>query len=380
MPEKKIDNKTLILKIEKAMKDLDIDISVFPQICADTAREAELYITQVLFEYADANRKIVLDDGRGSSDLQTLIEGISDKRVKFLEEVISKTIEKINSTIASPLWFGDHDSFNNQIDKIRKNVSTIKSESDDNIEVANKLRKELSTAAETIKRLERTNRREQFRFPFKVLIWGVPIVAGIFISDKFSMILNFLFVFLLIAIAVGSYLMLRIFKFDEPTKSNFSINIRILKRFSDRVFPPFFIALLGFFVLFIIMLPIDKHFARKPLVLTIGSFQNEVIKNDKFKIPFSIKYTKSELIYDVSLSVSAGGLEVENSETKFHAIGNEERKGQIVIFVPKDVPNGKYLVDISCSFKGGYSINLPAIRESARDFKTVKKYTSVSVK
>ena len=124
---------------------------------------------------------------------------------------------------------------------------------------------------------------------------------------------------------------------------------------------------------------IDKQFARKPLVLTIGSFQNEVVKNNKFNIPFSIKYTKSELIYDVSLSVSASGLTVENSENKFPAIGNEERKGEIVIFVPKDVPNGKYLVEISCSFKGGYSLNLPLTR-TARALKTVKTFTNVSVK
>jgi len=78
--------------------------------------------------------------------------------------------------------------------------------------------------------------------------------------------------------------------------------------------------------------------------------------------------------------VSASGLEVENNETKFHAIGNEERKGQIVIFVPKDVTNGKYLVEISCSFKGGYSLNFPLTRKSARELKKIKKSTNVSVK
>ena len=127
------------------------------------------------------------------------------------------------------------------------------------------------------------------------------------------------------------------------------------------------------------MRPIDLHLAKKPLVLTIGSFQDEVVNNDKFSIPYSIKYTKSELIFDVLLSVSASGLEVENNETKFYVIGGEEKKGQIIIFVPKDVPNGKYLVEISCSFKGGYSLNWP-LHRTARALKTVKTSTNVSVK
>ena len=345
MPDQQIDNKRLIAKIDKAINELEADISLMSTDSPSAASEAKVFSDQVRTSYADATRRIILGDERGSSDLETLIESISEKRVGLLSTVLSNVTERVRAAVTNPFWFGDQHSFLDQLDGIQKDISKLQSGIDDRAELANSLREQLSKVLHLVKRLERQKRRVQYMIPLRVLLWETPIFIGIVFSGRLSWTQNLLLAGLFLAVAIASFVVIKRLKLEKPIKFSPKSVTRLPRL---RLLVVVYLLVIIPVFLYPILPP---YIMKRPLHLNIGPLPTPVAQGSDLELPYSIRYASQEMIFDVNLTVDAPGL-LPDGFPFYSALSDQEEIGKIHITIPPNIPDGVYPIKVTCSFRG----------------------------
>lgn len=339
MADKPIDNQRLVAKIDKAISELETDIRLISIESPSVSSEAKAFSDQMRTNYADATRRIVLGDERGSSDLETILASISERRAKLLNAVLSNMTERVRATVTNPLWFGNQHSFLDQLEEINTYISKLQSEIDDSTELANGLREQVSKALDLAKRLEQERRRAQYRIPLRVLQWGIPILIGIFISGKFDLMGNLISTGVLLTVAIVSYIAVRGLKLERPIRLRFPVWRHI------GWFGTMGVVYIVVIVVVAVGMLLPDYLAERPLHLEIGPLPTTVAQGSEFELPYTIKYASQEMIFDVNLEVDAPGL-VPDKPVVYNALGDQEETGKIRIAVPQTIPDGPYPIKV----------------------------------
>ncbi len=354
MSDNTTDNKRLIAKVDKIIADLEADLAVMSNINSTNASHLRNTLNQLHIDYADATKRIILGDEQGSKDLEGIVNSVSERRARLLSLTVFDEMTNLRNNLGGFSLFGNTTSFIDQLDEIEgsnKSSANIV----DNTERANKLREQLTKISNLVKRLDREKNRAQYRVPFQIILWGIPIIAGFLVSDRFTWFHNFLFFLLLIAIAIIVGVFLRKRRFNSSTP------FRIFRMMPSREFIlTIFALILPFTVLIPIMYrEIHKEYTRyvstRAMELNIGSIENVYPVGSEIELPYSIRYAGEGVAFNVELAIDSPGLIPPDKPIIYNAINEEEQSGVIKVVVPETIPDGLYPIKIICSFRNKYS-------------------------
>ncbi len=356
MSDNAADNKRLIAKVDKIIADLEADLVSISNISPTNASDLRNLINQAHIDYADATKRIILGDEKGSKDLEDIVDSVSEKRARLLSSTVSDQMKSVRNSLGGISLFGNTTSFIDQLEEIEENNRSLANVAD-SIERANKLREQLIKISTLVKRLDREKNRAQYRVPFQIILWGIPIIAGFLVSDRFTLFHNFLFFLLLIAIAVIVGIFLKKRRFNNSTPSRI---FRIMRLRELSLFAPMIMIL-------IIVLPLTmgreiysiytEYVSTQAMQLSIGSIENVHQVGTEIELPYSVKYSGEGVAFNVSLSIDSPGLIPPDKPITYNAISEEEQSGIIKVVVPESIPDGIYPIKVICSFRNKYSSN-----------------------
>ena len=353
-----IDNKRLIARLDNALSELEEDLSLIATVAPERASEVTAFREQVKADYSDANRRIILGDEDGSADLEKLVESISERRINFLQASLSTVTSNLRNTVSSPLWFfGDHTSTLEQLDEIQERTRSILQDPEKDKSVrADELRQCLSDALDLIKRVDREKNRAQFRIPLQIVIWGIPIILGFTASRQFTGWQILTFTALLVVAAIITSFSLRRWRLGQPALFGRLGLQGVLKYVTPRSSSTLVMTLVSIMSLLFLSwllsgMFLPNHFATKPLQFHVGSIPDTVSPGQTVKVPVSVSYSSAEVIFDVEVTADAPGLIVTNQPISYPAVGSQEQTGELFLIVPDSIPEGKYPVELSCSFR-----------------------------
>lgn len=286
MANQPADNKRLIARLDKAISELETDISTVSTVHPDAASEAKAFLEQVRINYADATRRIILGDERGSSDLETLAASVAERRVRLLTEGISEVATGIRARINSwtAIWLRDRLSFYEQIDQVQKAVAELRSKVEDNTELANGLRKQFLELLDVVKRLEREKQGAQYKIPTMVIIWGIPILVSIIIGGKLNWIQSMIACGLLIVAAVISYVLIRHYRPEAPPRAPRGISFKMIWPGLSMVI---MVASMIYMVALLLWMVLPDYLVQKNIHLSLNPSADTVAQGSTFDVESS---------------------------------------------------------------------------------------------
>ena len=374
MANQPADNKRLIARLDKAISELETDISTVSTVHPDAASEAKAFLEQVRINYSDATRRIILGDERGSSDLETLAASVAERRVRLLTEGISEVATGIRARINSwtAIWLRDRLSFYEQIDQVQKAVAELRSKVKDNTELANELRKQFLELLDVVKRLEREKQGAQYGIPIKVVMWGIPILVSVIIGRKLNWIQSMIACGFLIFVAVISYVLIRHYRPEAPPRAPRGIRFEVEK---ITMFIALIIALLPA-VAFLLPEYLPDYLMRRDIHLHLDPSADTVAPGSTFDVEYSLQNTMKNPIFGVNLTADAPGLVLPDEAISYNVVGGgEEKTGKIPVEVPQDIPDGVYSIKIFCSFTAERDVFFFSVGERSYEVRRTIKVT-----
>jgi len=214
-------------------------------------------------------------------------------------------------------------------------------------ERAELLRHELTKIRELTGRIETTGRRAQYKVPFQILVWGVPIVIGVALSGKFTDWWIWL-TLIVIAVAMLSHFLLKDALIEKMKKMFSKIKLPTLRNLGSLIMPLIAIIISMGMVL---ATSIPDYLIRKAFDIQVTSAPIEVKTGSRYSIPFTVCFNKDDIAFDISIVLDSTAFESENSIFKFKAVNRQIQKDNILVKVPENLPPGQYMMKLMCSFK-----------------------------
>jgi hypothetical protein len=220
--------------------------------------------------------------------------------------------------------------------------------------------------------LQQSGQRAQYRVPVQILIWGAPVIVGVALSDKLSNNWVLWLSFGLLSIALLSHFMLREALRRRLKKMADTLSTGPIKKWGAIILPIFFTIVVMAGMSFIISWPENK--VKNAFEIEIGQTPSNVKPGAYFVIPFTLCFTGNTLAFDVGVLLDAAAFEVSEPEKSFRALGGTPVAENYQVHVPANLPPGKYMMQLICSFKSGKKVLFQ--QETLESF--IKK-TTVSV-
>jgi len=331
--------------LDQTIKHFESDLNFVSPLAANVAVNGQRALQQCMKDYSEITKRIALGDENGLKDLSSLNDEFSHARVNLLVQAAVESAAALKAKITSPLWFGDLNSFLDGIAQVQDTVANLQDKDLDFQEKAEQLRHELTKIRELTGRIETTGRRVQYKVPFQVLVWGVPIVIGVALSGKFADWWIWL-TLIMVIIAVLSHFLL---KEAEKTKKLLT-RIKVpTSRLWGSILPPLVGIVIS--VVMVISTSLPDYLIKKAFDIQTGTIPLNVKTGTSFVVPLSVSYNKDDIAFDININLDSTAFESDTPHIKFRALSRQPQTGNILIQVPTNLPPGQYMMKLMCSFK-----------------------------
>ena len=309
--------------------------------------------------YSETLKEAVLGKGNeATAALSELRNRLREARIRILSETVQDSTERIEKTIASPFWLGEQSTYLEDLDRIREKARNTSGS--DPQRILRQLTSCLGDIAHIRRQLDSDERRIRVRLPIQIILWGLPIIIGLWVSGKLSPGHKLLALGLLLAVALGSYISVRFRLFSRIS------GLRRLREVISRspyraltlIQVPVVIALL----MVLAGSPIDAFLIEHRMDLSLGPLQQPIARGSHVSVPYRVYYGSPTPALDVQLIFEAPGMDPALSETRLHAQTNSGAEtGAFDVSVPGDLPPGLYTMRLRADFTAGRILHLPNV-------------------
>ncbi|NKB88780.1 MAG: hypothetical protein GKS06_11220 [Acidobacteria bacterium] len=305
--------------------------------------------------YMERLKSLAIEPGEASRKrLGALSEELRQTRRGLLHEAVQVATQQLERRVSGPFWFGERAPHLAAIQRIRASVP--EGESMDGPGATGELRVLIAELGEITERLNLDEGSARVRVPLRIVFWSLPIIIGLWVSDRLSTTQNYSILALALAAAGSAYFLIR---FDFFTQS------RAVKWFRTRwkhtsiksivvlQLPLMLTAMLVSFaptadsMLVATRMKLDLP---EPLVLNRGTHA---------EVAYGLLHNGDSVALDVTLSVSAPGLTVADSVHEYNAVGSSGVQGRFGLTAPLDLPPGAYAVEFHILFRAQPWLRLP---------------------
>lgn len=372
-----IDEKELITKVEKTLEELREDISFSIEMNAKITNDIEAFLDRMENKYSQSIKNIAIGDiDDGNLELKEILGGIYETRLQFYKRFSYDYLVSLRDDISNRLWLKNRFLLSEKIDAIDKELmETSKTWIQGEVAIEPFKNKIIELSELKIK-LETEQKEVRTNLFFKTLIWGIPILLGLYISDKYSQYSLHGFLLILIA-GISLYTISGSASFEKFIKNNKFILLAIFLlvmsipfiifyssyvglQVIDKIFP--YLADVGTFLLpltlgiIALSFPLMKEYydysKRKNLHITIDITKKQFKPGDKIPLKLVLKNKGSKIVTNISIILIASGLLLEpNKSIKIRAIGiGDTKERPYIIDIPTDSPTGDYIIQFKTKF------------------------------
>lgn len=339
--------KSFINTIEDSIYNMKREIELVDKLDSKFLKEQTFLIEQIEKKFFNIIKDNIDNEKELEHSLNNIYEELQKNEIDFLNKFIEKQVYFLNNKVNSFLWYGERTSNLEQLDIIKNDLISLKKSNQNLNKVVKELRNKLDIIQKLNLRIMSDEKRSQFTIPFKILLWGLPIIIGIWASKQFTDEEIFIYLFLLLIFSVSSYFFNK-FKLININILKNILNILKKIHISSVIIP--FIFLLMFADIGITM--INKYIAKSTMNLVLENIKKEVKKGELLNIPYSLNYKDSIPAVDVNISVNASGLTNNYYSTKLKAISNNKSfLSGFNILIPEDIPSGVYIIEIDVAYE-----------------------------
>ena len=292
-------------------------------------------------------KRVALEQNQDvDSLLQDALDELTRRRAHLLIEAARSATERVDRTITSPLWIGERSAYTRGVQSLRRTLQEIES-----LEPKNIIRRvgvTLEEVASLNNQVAIDERRSRVRLPFQVLVWGLPIVVGIWVSGKLTTSQNAIAFSVVVGMAVLSYGLLRFSLLWQIKPARWVRRLLALERHRAMVLLQ--IPLILTVVSFSLLEPLDRHIIRSRLEVEVGPVPSSIARGSELNVPFRVKYLHPRPVVAVQVVFEAPGIAKEEKEEWFNALGQLAETGDFSVAIPGDIPSGRYSLDLEVSF------------------------------
>lgn len=372
-----IDEKELITKVEKTLEELRDDLLFSIGINAKKTSDIADFIDRMENRYAQSIKNIAIGDiDAGNLELNEILSGIYETRLQFYKRFSYDYLVSLREDISNRLWLKNRFLFSDKIDAIDKELmeaSKTWMQGDVGIDSFKNKIKELS---ELEIKLEIEQKEARTNLFLKTLIWGIPILLGLYISDKYSQYSLHGFLLILIAgislytisgstsfqkyIVNNKFLLLAIFLLVMSTPFIIFYSSYAGLQVIEKIFP--YLANVGLFILpatlaiIAVLIPFINEFhvnsKKKKLPIKIDITKKQFKPGDKIPLNLVLNNEGSKIVTNISIILIASGLLLESDKSmKIRAIGiGDTKEIPYIIHIPTDSPTGDYIIQFKTEF------------------------------
>ena len=372
-------NKNILDNVKSSLKILEDDVSFLRDFDGSLSSETSNFLKRMNSKYASAIEKIVQEDENGYSNLENISVSVNEMRLQQYQKATKSMLKMTKKELKNAFWFRDHFSLSQRINDIEKIIFRIDSSltSKESIEIKktiNDYRNQINALSEIQNSFRRERYRSRLGISLKVVLWGVPILIGVWISNKFDNSTIFVFMVIIIFFALLSYLLVGNKRFEELIGKNkkllvISFSFLVLIAFLWQIsFYYYKISLesmignlgisLGILVVSAsIMEEMAREYPKRNFVTVISAVNKNYSPENKIVITYSLENKRSGVITEVGVNIFAPGLTIFFKEKYilYKSISSKSTKnGEIKLLeVPLEVASGEYIVELNWSFYVG---------------------------
>jgi len=375
--------------VKSSLKVLEDDISFLRDFEVSLPSETSNFLERMNSRYASAIEKIVREDESGYSDLEDILVSVNETRLQQYQKAAKSMLQMTRKELKSAFWFRDQFSLSQRIDDIEKRIleidSSLTSKEPTEIEKSvNLYRDQINALSKIQSNFQGERIRSRRDTSLKVLIWGIPILIGIWISDKFDNSAIFAFIVVMFMFTILSYLfvgskqfegivsqnkvllivfffilivMISLWQFYAPISSYFNINLEDAREKSLFAIP---IILTAFVTMVTVLFGtggISAKFGERKFAVTIPAVDKNFSPVDEIVIPYSLENKRSGVITEIGVSIFAPGLHVfsEGKKILHKSMGGKSTENGEIKFlqVPIKAVPGEYTAELKWSFYVG---------------------------
>lgn len=367
----------IISKVETALQELKDDVSFAIKINANLTSDIEAFLSRMDNKYSESIKNIALGDvDTGNSELNEILGGIYETRLQFYKRLCYNYLTSLREDISNMLWLKNRFSFSDKIDTIDKELieaSKILVQKDLAIE---SFKDKIISLSDLKNKLETERKEIRSHLFWTTIIWGIPILLGLYISDKYAQytVYGFLLVLmvsiLLYAISGSGSSQKFIIRNKMPLTGTFLFVSLIVFAISYISYTGLLVSenmslslekIFGFIapimILIVVVLTsfsrdIQPYLKKKKLDIKIDITNKQFKSGDEIPLNLTLKNNGSKIMTNISTTVIATGLLLESVEsTKIRALGiGDTKKGVSTIKIPRNSPNGDYIIQFKTSF------------------------------
>ena len=365
----------IIGEVETALQELREDVSFSLSINANIASDIEAFLSRMEMKYSESIKNIALGN-KGNSELNDILGGIYETRLQFYKRLCYTFLADLREDISNMLWLKNRFSFSDKIDTIDKELMetsqtlgesgvAIKSFKDNIINISN-LKNKLD--------IERKEIRSKLFFT--TIIWGIPILLGVYISDKYAQYTTH-GLLLLLMISYLSYTISGSASFQKFIIKNkmFLTGIFLFGLLAAIVLYLIIISGLQFtekfyqdleknglitIIIIVALFPFLKSYSqelkrylkKKMLDIKIDITDKQFKPGDEIPLNLILKNTGSKIITNISITLTASGFLLDSDVSKkIRVLGmGDTQEVSYIIDVPPDSPKGDYIIQLNTEF------------------------------
>ena len=387
MPMK--EDKNLLDVVKSSLKVLEEDISFLRDFDVSLPSEISNFLERMNSRYASAIEKIVREDESGYSDLDDILVSINETRLQQYQKAAKSMLQMTRKELKSAFWFRDQFSLSQRINDIEKRILEIDSsltskEPTESEKSINLYRDQINALSGIQNSFQGERIRSRLSISSKVLIWGIPILIGIWISNKFDNTAIFAFMVTMFIFAALSYLfvgskqfegivnqnkvillvfffilvlIISLWQFHTPISSYFNINLEDAIKTSQLVIPLIIVTTSLMIIFLSGSSSISAKLAKRKFAVTIPTIDKNFSPEDRIVIHYSLENKRSGVITEIGVNIFAPGLHVssEGKNILCKSMGGKSTEnGEIKLLkVPIKTVPGEYTAELKWSFYVG---------------------------
>lgn len=367
----------LISSLDAGIESLTSESAQISALHPELRAEIHSYTQRISRSYMQAMKNLLAGGSHAEAFIEELQIQLTEKRIAFLTSAIEYTVNNIKKTVNSPLWFGERNTYLEAIDKIRDDFQKVNAEPDSRDRNLQILITNMEETSRIIHRLKGDGKRSRLRRPFQIILWGLPIVVGVWASGRLTfsqntIILLFLFLIAALAFAASKFRLQSrvhiISNYFKSSPSNWSASIQFI------ITIPLVIGALGIALLG----PFSDFLVESRMKINVGETPPTLKKGSILTIPYRLFYDHESPAVGVKVRLSFPGILKGDRMKSFNVITESSGKtGDFQIKIPDDIPEGSYLFELTVSFDASRAISVPFIRK--RSFHTKTQYFEISI-
>lgn len=363
----------LISSLDAGIESLTSQSDQIIALYSGLRAEIQSYTERIKRSYMQAMKTLLAGGEHAESTLEELQIQLTEKRIGFLSDAIEHGINNIMKTVNSSLWFGERNTYLEIIDKIRDDFKQVKAEPDSRDKNLQILTTDINEISRLIHRLKGDKKRSRLRLPFQIILWGLPIVIGIWASGRLTfnqniIVLLFLFIIAGLAFTASKFRL----------QSRVSVISRMANFFKANALHLIQIPILIGAVVFITLQPINNTIVKSRMKINVGETPPTLKKGSAFNLPYSIFYDHESPAVGVKVRLSAPGILNDDVEESFKVITASAKKGgEFKVNIPDDIPEGNYAFELTVSFDASRAITFPSVKK--RGFHRNTKNFEISI-